>query len=564
MFSNRLMPFIAGVIAVVVSLVLWQALSSMEQAHLEKRVQMKAEALADDIGSRMEARVLALVRMARRWESRGMPTRDEWESDAELYAAHYAGYQAIAWVDPSLHVRWLVPRKGNEEAVDRYLGFEPTRLSVFESARTRREAVLSGPIDLVTGGKGFLAVVPILGVEDTEGFIVGAFKGEDLLEDILPAETRAGGYLITVLNGDTVLYSTGSGAMPQKAWAEKGVDLYGRRWSLRVRPSDELLADERSSLPEIILLMGIITGLAFAATIHFARSAREREAEVKETNLELRNENDKRRRAEEASERHARELETANVELEREVVVRKRAEEAAERNASELKRSNEELEQFAYVASHDLQEPLRIVAGYVQLLERRYKGKLDADADEFIDYAVDGAKRMQVLIRDLLTYSRVGRHETYSRVDCGKVLDHTLESLKASVDESGAVVTRGLLPEITADAAQVEHLFLNLLSNAIKYRGEEPPRVHVSAEREPRGWRFSVSDNGIGIDPKHGERIFVIFQRLHGKGEYHGTGMGLAICRKVVENHGGRIWVEPRNGGGSVFHFTIPDREVDQ
>jgi PAS domain S-box-containing protein len=256
------------------------------------------------------------------------------------------------------------------------------------------------------------------------------------------------------------------------------------------------------------------------------------------------------------------ELLAQNQQLAREIRDRRLAELRLARQTEELRRSNADLEQFAYVASHDLQEPLRMVASYAQLLARRYRGKLDGDADDFIGFVVDGAVRMQQLINDLLSFSRVGtRGKPFVATDCNTVLQQVLGNLEIAIAESGARVTSDPLPTLPADDVQLGQLLQNLLSNAIKFRGAEPPQVHIGAQRDAAGWVLSVADNGIGIDPKYAERIFVIFQRLHTKADYPGTGIGLAICKKIVERHGGRIWVESRPGAGSTFQFSLPDHE---
>jgi PAS domain S-box-containing protein len=231
-----------------------------------------------------------------------------------------------------------------------------------------------------------------------------------------------------------------------------------------------------------------------------------------------------------------------------------------EQSAEELRRSNAELEQFAYVASHDLQEPLRMVTGFVGLLERRYKGQLGSEADEYIGFAIEGAHRMQDLINDLLTFSRVGtRVHEFEAVDLGEAAVEALGNLRVAIEESQARVRCGKLPTVQADRRQMVQLLQNLVGNAVKFRGDARPDVRIGARRDGGGWRVYVRDNGIGIAPEHQEQVFVIFRRLHSREAYPGSGIGLAICRKIVERHGGRIWVESTTGRGSTFWFTLHD-----
>ncbi len=278
-----------------------------------------------------------------------------------------------------------------------------------------------------------------------------------------------------------------------------------------------------------------------------------------------------RKRAEEALRRAHDELELrvqertqdltmANEYLQREIAERKRAEDELKRTVVEFERSNRELEQFAYVASHDLQEPLRTVSSYVDLLALRYKGKLDEKADTYISYAVEGASRMAGLINDLLAFSRVGTTgKSFARIEMKSVFTQVVENLKSAIRENEAVVTTDELPVVTGDDTQLVQLLQNLVGNAIKFRKkDEPLRIRISAQLRGNEWVFGVHDNGIGIEPRFFGRIFTIFQRLHTKEEYEGTGVGLAICRRIVERHRGRIWVESKPGEGSTFYFTLP------
>ena len=241
------------------------------------------------------------------------------------------------------------------------------------------------------------------------------------------------------------------------------------------------------------------------------------------------------------------------------ITERKRTEEALQQNADDLARSNAELEQFAYVASHDLQEPLRAIVGFNKLLERRYQGKLGEDADNFIARTVGAADRMQELINDLLEYSRVGTgFQELEPTDCDAVVSRVIDDLQPTIDEASAIVTHDPLPTVMASESMLSQVFGNLVSNAVKFYDEGLPQVHVSAELEDSEWVFCVRDDGIGIDPAYTERIFVVFQRLHSRAQYSGTGIGLAICKKAIDRLGGRIWVESQPGEGATFYFIIP------
>jgi PAS domain S-box-containing protein len=244
----------------------------------------------------------------------------------------------------------------------------------------------------------------------------------------------------------------------------------------------------------------------------------------------------------------------------RDITERKRVEESLEQYKQDLIRSNKDLELFAYAISHDLQEPLRMVASYVELIEKRYKDQLDAEAEEFIDFAVDGAHRMQGMIQGLLELSRVDtRGKPLTPTDTQNVLEQVSANLQVAIETSGLIITHDPLPTVDADEAQLIQLFQNLIGNALKFKGEDKPNVHIKAERTEQGWLFSVRDNGIGLDLEHADRIFLIFQRLHTLEEYPGSGMGLAICKRIVERHGGRIWVESEPGEGATFYFTLPE-----
>jgi signal transduction histidine kinase len=344
-------------------------------------------------------------------------------------------------------------------------------------------------------------------------------------------------------------------------------------WSVVVlEPSRTAFAPVAALTNRALLIIGVVLLVALLASVLLARRITnplrrlaEGAAEVGGGNLDHRlgsTKGDEIGVASRAFDRMTEELQTTLVsrdDLAKEVAARKRAEEQIKRALLDLQRSNQDLEQFAYVASHDLQEPLRMVASYTELLAQRYEGELDDKAQSYIHYAVDGATRMQGLINDLLTYSRVNTQgRPLEPTDLHVVLGESLRNLASAIRESRAIVTNDDLPSMRVDPVQLQQVFQNLIGNAIKFRGKTSPHVHVSAREEAGEWLFSVKDNGIGINAKHAQKLFVIFQRLHTREEYPGTGIGLAVCKRIVERHGGRIWFESEPGKGSTFYFTLP------
>lgn len=257
-------------------------------------------------------------------------------------------------------------------------------------------------------------------------------------------------------------------------------------------------------------------------------------------------------------------LNEMNLNLQGEIEQRKLTEQALKDTTVKLTSSNADLQRFAYVASHDLQEPLRAVAGFVTLIANKHRGTLDEESEGWITHAVEGSQRMRNLINDLLAYARVeSRGKALESMDVGRAFEQAKRDLRVLIEENNAEVTSSELPKLEGDEGQLTQVFQNLIGNAIKFKGDKKPVVHVDATKQNDEWLFSIKDNGIGFEPEHVDRIFVIFQRLHGREEYKGTGIGLALCKKIVERHGGRIWAEAAKGAGSTFYFTIPEKQGD-
>lgn len=440
-----------------------------------------------------------------------------------------------------LPIAYIEPVAANAKAVGLDMAHETNRYTAAKKARDSGEARITGPIVLVQdSGKtpGFLFYAPFYhdGTYDSvearrehfSGMVYAPFVFTKLMEGVLAKQKRQVGLRIT--DSVDTLYDEHNRSErdfdPQPLFQKNvNLPLYGRNWDFDIRSTKSFRAATGSNQPLAILIGGIvIDSMLFILFILLSRANR-----------------------------HT--IQYADL-----------ATAALVRKTARLERSNEDLEQFAYVASHDLQEPLRMVGNFTQLLQQRYQGQIDEKADQYINYTVDGVKRMQRLLNELLTYSRVGSNDKeFELTDAKQACDLAVESLQQVIRASGATLTIGPLPQVSGDITQLTQLFQNLVANALKFYTEDrTPQVEINAEDRGSDWRFSVQDNGIGIEPEYFEKIFVMFQRLHQRETYEGTGVGLAICKKVVIRHGGQIWVESEPGSSTTFYFTLPKAPIEQ
>jgi signal transduction histidine kinase len=441
---------------------------------------------------------------------------------------------------PQAPITYFEPRGGNTAAFGFDFMSEARRRGALVRTIASNRPEATGPLRLIQERGRQRGFVVMFGVEWPDGRPRGAayagFRMGDLVRAAIGAQRRdeleiydrgvAGGDLTTLAEAQPAFDSNGRREAGRREAAHGSrlvdVEVMGRAWTIHVAPRASLATGMETTLEWLALVLGALLAAVCAWLLGSAQRTE--------------------RRALALAERMTEHLRTSK---------------------TELARSNAELERFAYVASHDLREPLRTITGFLGLLSRRHRDRLDAQGRECVELAVAGAKRMDALIADLLEYSRAGRGETRAdAVDVGAAWHVAVRNLGAAIAESGAEVTADPLPVVLADRGEMVQLLQNLLSNAVKYRGERPPRIHIDAVPRDGEWEISVTDDGPGIDPRHHERIFVLLHRLHGSDEIEGTGIGLAICKKIVERHGGRIWVESVEGRGARFAFTLPATPV--
>lgn len=565
--TSRWVPILVGAGALAVTLLLWQTLLVQEYEHIEEATRSAATSMNREVVARMDDRILALVRMARRWEQLSPPSQEQWEFEIGLNLPHFPGYQAILWVDRLLQTSRIVSRETTQTQQNLNVVFQPEMRQALEAARKQRGVTVTHVVDMGQEGGAFVVFAPLLQGQDFGGFIIGVFDVQDLFNAVL--ENIAPGYAVLVLDDTQAIYRRyPTDRQDGKDWSqEMGIDAYGVTWRLQVWPQPEMLAKEQSALPQVVLGAGFVMAVLLTFMVADLIARKEAETALRKAHMEL----------EQRVRERTAELAQVNKDLRFEILERKWTERALARQAQELARSNSELEQFAHVASHDLQEPLRKILAFGDRLKTSCSQELGDQGHDYVERMQVAAARMQTLISDLLMLSRVTtRPQPFVSVDLTKIIRETVSDMEVRLQEVGGKVHLDPLPTIDADPVQMRQLLQNLIENALKFhRNGEPPVVQIHAvllqdqeeaeeaettKRAPNHQRceIRVEDNGIGFDEKYLDRIFTPFQRLHGRSEYQGTGMGLAICRKIVERHRGQLTARSRPGQGAIFSVTLP------
>lgn len=531
-----------GVAVASLSVYIWWALIQQEQAQIEWTTQLQAASVKNELTAQMDARLQALHRMAKHWEVSGQPSQTLWGADAELSLAHFPGYQAIAWVDPTFQIRWHVSRPGQEEGSPLSLRFEGSRRLAMEAARNQRAVRLSETFELAEGGKGFLACVPLVMRDRFRGWVLGVFDIQVLLGAIFHDQV-ARWYSIAVFEGKGELYRRDPASDEDgTAWdQETGFSLGGLTWRVRVWPQPEELAESRSFVPYASLLVGLLVAVLLALMVHLAHMARFR----------------------------ARTVEATNRELAREIVERKRLEGELRLAKDTAEQASRAKSDFLASMSHELRTPLNAIIGFSEVLKEEGFGPLNEKQREYVNDVWTSGKHLLSLINDILDLSKVeaGKMELEpSDVDLNVVLRHSVVMIKEKALKHRLRVSLDIAEDlgvITADERKVKQILFNLLSNAAKFTSDGGT-IGIRAKRHrEHEVLVSVWDTGIGIDPGDRGKIFQEFVRLDNSyaRKYPGTGLGLALTKKFVELHGGQIWFESDGKGqGTRFHFTLPVR----
>jgi signal transduction histidine kinase len=530
-------------LGVLASLALWQTLRRSERDQIRRTTQAVAEGLAHQLELRLESRVAAARSLARFWAEHRFASHSRWLQDAELYARSNQ-FASLARIDPQLRDTWVAtPRRALAPVLADH---EDARAIDAAKRRVSRDGVeaLAGPFRIQRGGHALWVVLPVRYRDGDPGILVASLALDSLLDRFLVA--RAQGYSVSLRHGSEELYRRGEGAWDAPA-ADFSVEPWeGTQWSGSVQPTPALLARETTPLPGILLAAGLSISALLATAVWLAHLARVRARSLAEVNRQISREMATTRSAEIA-------LRKLNADLEARVEAR----------TAELRELVSELEAFNYSVSHDLRSPLGAVVNFASILGEDYRDALDAQGRDYLGRITSSAESALDMIRGLLTFSRLGREELKrSSVDVRDLVSEVVAELTAGQEQTKARIDVGPLPPAHADAAMLRVVFSNLVSNALKFsRNGSSPRVQIGASEANGQVVYHVKDNGVGFDPQLAHKLFSVFERLHPKEEFGGSGVGLATAARIVRRHGGRIWADGAPGEGASFYFVLPKRE---
>lgn len=478
------------------------------------------------VGNHISEAILALQRMADRWESSGGTPFEQWQDDAQNYVTDFEALNALEWVDEDYIIRWIEPMAGNEAALGLNIAFEEERRKALVNSAQKGKTTITPPLDLVQGYRGMIIYIPLFIDQNFGGFLVAIYNTDSFISSYLPDEFAESFDLHVSDSGKTVFQTPGFESFNTRWHNQSSLSLLEREWTVAIGAKEHFVSEHHSHVALVTFIGGLLTSLLLGFVIYSFLISRQKNRILERQKLTLTiRENEK------------------NILLDR------------------LAYSNEELTHFAYICSHDLQEPLRMIRSFSQKLKTHMGEALTKDpkGDKYFTFIMDGAERAQILIQDILSYSKIDQStEKIERVDLNEIVSLIKDNTEGLLKPQTGVISSEPLPFIEGNKTQLYQLFQNLINNGLKYQVKgATPTIDISAVELEKTWQISISDNGIGISAKYQNQIFDVFKRLHRRTEYAGTGIGLAICKKVVERHGGDIWVNSEEGQGATFTFTL-------